>query len=143
MTDQRCQRAYPDVRPAHPRHREGLGGERIILIRESPMNAANVIERVPIHTDAQGVVRVAGTRVTLETVVDAFETGATAEEIAQQYPTVPLVDVYSVITYYLRHKPDVDAYRVERDAAAGRVREDVERRFPSTGVRERLLARRR
>lgn len=107
------------------------------------MNAANVVERVPIHTDAHGVVRVAGTRVTLETVVDAFETGATAEEIAQQYPTVPLVDVYSVITYYLRHKPDVDAYRVERDAAAGRVREDVERRFPSTGVRERLLARRR
>lgn len=107
------------------------------------MNAANVVERVPIHTDAQGVVRVAGTRVTLDTVVDAFDAGATAEEIAQQYPTVPLVDVYSVITYYLRHKPDVDAYRVERDAAAGRVREDAERRFPSTGVRERLLARRR
>jgi uncharacterized protein (DUF433 family) len=107
------------------------------------MNATNVVERVPIHTDAQGVVRVAGTRVTLESVVDAFETGATAEEIAQQYPTVPLVDVYSVITYYLRHKSDVDAYRVEREAAAGRVREEVERRFPSTGVRERLLARRR
>jgi uncharacterized protein (DUF433 family) len=107
------------------------------------MNATNVLERVPIHTDAEGVVRVAGTRVTLESVVDAFETGATAEEIAQQYPTVPLVDVYSVITYYLRHKPDVDAYRVEREAAAGRVREEVERRFASTGVRERLLARRR
>ena len=58
------------------------------------MNATNVLERVPIHTDAHGVVRVAGTRVTLETIVDAFETGATAEEIAQQYPTVPLVDVY-------------------------------------------------
>jgi hypothetical protein len=29
------------------------------------MNATNVLERVPIHTDADGVVRVAGTRVTL------------------------------------------------------------------------------
>ena len=114
-----------------------------ILEQGINMNATNVLERVPIHTDAEGVVRVAGTRVTLESVVDAFETGATAEEIAQQYPTIPLVDVYSVITYYLRHRPDVDAYRVEREAAAGRVREDVERRFPSTGVRERLLARRR
>ena len=106
------------------------------------MNATNVLERVPIHTDSDGVVRVAGTRVTLDTIVDAFETGATAEEIAQQYPAVPLVDVYSVITYYLRHKPDVDAYRAERDALAARVREEVERRFPSAGLRERLLARR-
>lgn len=107
------------------------------------MNATNVLERVPIHTDSDGVVRVAGTRVTLDTIVDAFETGATAEEIAQQYPTVPLVDVYSVITYYLRHKPEVEVYRKEREALAGRVREEVERRFPSAGIRERLLARRK
>lgn len=107
------------------------------------MNATNVLERVPIHTDADGVVRVAGTRVTLDTIVDAFETGATAEEIAQQYPTVPLVDVYSVITYYLRHKPEVQTYLRKREDEAGRVREEVERRFPSEGLRERLLARRR
>ena len=107
------------------------------------MNATNVVERVPIHLDADGVVRVAGTRVTLDTIVSAFETGATAEEIAQQYPTVPLVDVYSVITYYLRHKPEVDAYLTARESVAARVREDVERRFPSAGIRERLLARRK
>ena len=107
------------------------------------MNATNVLERVPIHIDAHGVVRVARTRVTLDTIVDAFETGATAEEIAQQYPTVPLVDVYSVITYFLRHKPEVDAYLKEREAIAERVREEAERRFPSAGIRERLLARRK
>ena len=67
------------------------------------MNSAETIERVPIHTDADGVVRVAGTRVTLDTIVAAFDAGATAEEIAQQYPSVGLADVYSVITYYLRH----------------------------------------
>lgn len=107
------------------------------------MNATNVLKRVPIHTDDRGVVRVAGTRVTLETIVDAFETGATAEEIAQQYPTVPLVDVYSVITYYLRHKAEVDAYRKEREALAARVQEEAERQFPPSGIRERLLARRK
>ncbi len=106
------------------------------------MNAVNVLERVPIHTDAHGVVRVAGTRVTLETIVDAFAAGATAEEIAQQYPTVPLVDVYSVITYFLRNQPEVEAYLKEREALAERVREEVEARFPSAGIRERLLARR-
>jgi uncharacterized protein (DUF433 family) len=106
------------------------------------MNAANVVERVPIHTDAHGVVRVAGTRVTLETIVDAFAAGATAEEIAQQYPTVPLVDVYSVITYFLRNQPEVEAYLTEREALAERVQQEVEARFPSRGIRERLLARR-
>jgi uncharacterized protein (DUF433 family) len=107
------------------------------------MNATDVLERVPIHTDADGVVRVAGTRVTLDTIVGTFEAGATAEEIAQQYSSVPLVDVYSVITYYLRHKSEVDAYVKQREEQADRVREDVERRFPSRGLRERLLARRR
>lgn len=70
---------------------------------------------------------------TLDTIVGAFEAGATAEEIAQQYPTVPLVDVYSVITYYLRNKPAVDAYLKERDVLAERVREEVEQRFPFDG----------
>lgn len=107
------------------------------------MNATNTFEQVPIRSDANGVVRVAGTRVTLDTVVGAFEAGATAEEIAQQYPTVPLVDVYSVITYYLRHKSEVEAYLKEREAQAELVRTEVERRFPSAGLRERLLARRR
>jgi hypothetical protein len=38
----------------------------------SAMNAANVVERVPIHTDAQGVVRVARTRVSLPRVQAPF-----------------------------------------------------------------------
>ena len=107
------------------------------------MNSAETIERVPIHTDADGVVRVAGTRVTLDTIVAAFDAGATAEEISQQYSSVPLADVYSVITYYLRHKAEVSAYIEGREEQAAKLREEVERRFPPSGVRERLLARRR
>ena len=37
---------------------------------------------VPLSLDGDGVARIGGTRVTLETVVDAFNRGATAEEIA-------------------------------------------------------------
>jgi uncharacterized protein (DUF433 family) len=107
------------------------------------VNSAENIERVPIHTDADGVVRVAGTRVTLDTIVVAFDAGATAEEISQQYSSLPLADVYSVITYYLRHKPEVSAYLQGRQEQAAKVREEVERRFPPSGLREQLLARRR
>lgn len=82
------------------------------------MNSAETIERVPIHTDADGVVRAAGTRVTLDTIVGAFDAGATAEGIAQQYSSVPLADVYSVITYYLRHNAEVCAYLDRRERQA-------------------------
>ena len=57
------------------------------------VNSAETIEQVPIHTGADGVVRVAGTRVTLDTIVAAFDAGATAEEIARQYSSAPLPDV--------------------------------------------------
>lgn len=66
------------------------------------MKSAETIERVPIHTDLDGVARVAGTPVTLDTFVGAFDAGGTGDEIAQQYSSVPLVDVYSAITYLLR-----------------------------------------
>ncbi|HBH04814.1 MAG: hypothetical protein A2W08_04185 [Candidatus Rokubacteria bacterium RBG_16_73_20] len=106
------------------------------------MNPTDTIERVPIHTDADGVIRVGGTRVTLDTVVAAFDAGATAEEIVQQYPSVALADVYSVIGYYLRHPSEVRAYLTQRQRQSAEVREQNERRFDPSGVRDRLLARR-
>ena len=106
------------------------------------MNPTDTTERVPVHTDADGVIRVGGTRVTLDTMIAAFETGATAEEIAQQYPSVWLADVYAVIAYYLRHRPEIRSYLHQRGQQAARVREENERRFDPSGVRDRLLARR-
>jgi len=94
-------------------------------------------------TDADGVTRVKATRVTLDTVVRAFAEGATAEEIAQQYPTLALADVYSVLTYYLRRRDEVDAYLAEQRQKSARVRSENEGRFDPQGVRERLVARRR
>lgn len=107
------------------------------------MSSAETTERVPIQTDSDGVIRVAGTRVTLDTLVAAFEMGATAEEIVQQYPSVALADVYSVIAYYLRHQSEIRAYLGQRQQHAANLREQNERQFDPSGVRKRLLARRR
>ncbi len=107
------------------------------------MNSADTMERVPIRTDADGVIRVAGTRVTLDTLVAAFDAGATAEAIALQYSSVGLADVYSVIAYYLRHKLEICNYLQKRRAEAATVRAQTEREFPAAGVRDRLVARRR
>ena len=99
-------------------------------------------EPVPLVTDTDGVVRVGTTRVTLDTVVAAFREGATAEEIAQQYPTLRLADVYSVIAYYLRHRTTVDTYLADRSRLGEEVRRKNESRSDPTGIRDRLLARR-
>ena len=50
------------------------------------MTLAISIEPAPLAVDADGVVRVGGTRVTLDTVVASFNEGATAGEIGFQYP---------------------------------------------------------
>ncbi len=98
---------------------------------------------VPLAMGADGVIRVAGTRVTLDTVAHAFERGATAEEIVQQYPGLPLAEVYSVLGHLLRHQPEVAAYLATRAAQRATLRKENERRFPARGIRARLLARRR
>jgi uncharacterized protein (DUF433 family) len=106
------------------------------------MNLPLAASPIPLYTDSDGVVRVGNTRVTLETVIGAFLDGASAEEIACQYPSLDLADVYAVIAYYLRRRSDVDAYLQWRRELADTVRKQNEKRFDPTGVRERLLARR-
>jgi len=88
------------------------------------------------------VVRVGGIRVTLDTVVGAFNDGATAEEIAQQYPSLQLADVYAVISHYLRNRSEVEKYLRKRQKQAEDIRKQNEARFDPSGIRERLLARR-
>ena len=97
---------------------------------------------LPLRLDATGVVRIGSTRVTLETVVAAFQAGATPEEIVTQYPSLQLADIYAVIAYYLQRRAEVDAYLAERQHEAEGIRQQIEGRFDPTGVRERLLARR-
>ena len=54
------------------------------------MSLAILSDPPPLLVDADGVVRVGQTRVTLDTVVTAFLEGATAEEIVEQYPSLQL-----------------------------------------------------
>jgi uncharacterized protein (DUF433 family) len=99
-------------------------------------------EPPPLQETEDGVVRVGGTRVTLDTLVAAFHQGATAEEIVEQYPSLDLADAYAVIAYYLHHRAEVEAYLAKRGEDARRVRHENKTRFSPTGIRARLLARR-
>jgi uncharacterized protein (DUF433 family) len=101
-----------------------------------------VAQPPPIQADDNGVLRVGRTRVRLETIINAFKSGSAAEEILFKYPSLNLTDIYAVITYYLWSREEVDAYLEERRRVEEAVRRENETRFPTAGVRERLLARR-
>jgi uncharacterized protein (DUF433 family) len=97
-------------------------------------------ELPPLILDSSGVLRVGRTRVTLDSVVGAFQDGASAEQIAEQYPVLSLAEVYAAITYYLGHRDDVERYLAARAEQAATVRQANERVFGADGIRARLLA---
>jgi uncharacterized protein (DUF433 family) len=60
---------------------------------------------------------VAGTRVSLDSIVLAFLDGLSPETIAVEcFPVLTLEQVYGAITYYLAHRSDIDDYLRQMDA---------------------------
>ncbi|MCY7383169.1 MAG: DUF433 domain-containing protein [Microcoleus sp. CAN_BIN18] len=105
------------------------------------MTLAVVAEPAPLKTNADGVVRVGNTRVTLDTVIGVFKQGTTAEEIVYRYPSLRLADVYATIGFYLNHQQEVETYLQQRQQQAQEIRKMNEARFDPQGLRDRLLAR--
>lgn len=106
------------------------------------MALALTAEVPPLKAAGDGVLRVAGTRVTLDTVIGAFNDGSTPEEIVLRYDALTLEDVYFVVSYYLRHRSEVDAYLAERRRRGDEREAEAEAQAPWSEVRARLLARR-
>ncbi len=90
--------------------------------------------------DDYDTIRIGKTRVTLDSLVAAFNNGETPEQIQQNFPALDLADIYSALSYYIRHQAEVDAYLEARNKEA----EEIVRTSPlfAKGVREKLLARR-
>jgi uncharacterized protein (DUF433 family) len=87
-------------------------------------------------------IRLKGTRVGIETVLDDYLSGASAEEIAARYRSVTLEQVYATITYYLHNQRQIDVYldrwRTYCDAAW----QEQERNPPAIVLRMRERLRR-
>ena len=86
-------------------------------MRQDVANGVSYIE------ERDGAFWLAGTRVSLDSVVYAFWNGQTAESIAQSFPVLSLEQVYGAITYYLGRRSEIDRYlegrRDDLDAARG------------------------
>jgi uncharacterized protein (DUF433 family) len=96
---------------------------------------------VPLTRDADGVLHVSGSRVTLDSIVHQFKAGATAEQIQEDFPSVSLRDIYAVIAHYLQQTAAIENYLHKQAQAADGVRREL-RSLDSKELRERLQRRR-
>ena len=58
---------------------------------------------------------VAGTRLSLDSLVYAFLRGAAPEGIAQSYPVLSLEEVYGAIAFYLANQAEIDTMLANND----------------------------
>lgn len=107
------------------------------------LDEAQLADVLPVNADSDGVVRVGGTRVRLETVLSAFDAGCVAEEILLKYPSLDLGDIYAVLAAYVRHPAAFRPYLDARQEQIERVDREIESRYPASEARQRLLARRK
>jgi uncharacterized protein (DUF433 family) len=107
------------------------------------MASIEVVDAIPLAKDVHGVYRVGGTRVTLDVVIRAFNRGATAEEIVQEFPSLQLSDVYQVIGYYLKHSAELAEYFEKREREENEMLAAHRDEWSPKGLRGRLLARRK
>jgi uncharacterized protein (DUF433 family) len=70
----------------------------------------------------EGTYRVAGTRVSLDSVVYAFRRGASPESIQRSFPSLTLEQIYGAITFFLAHQEEIDQYLLDGEAEHEKLR---------------------
>ncbi len=59
---------------------------------------------------------ITGTRISLDSLVYAFQRGAPPESIVRSFPFLTLEQVYGAIAYYLAHEQAINAYLRQGEA---------------------------
>ena len=67
----------------------------------------------PYVEERNGGLYIAGTRVSLDSVLINFRQGSTPEKIVQAFSTLKLFQVYGAIAYYLENEETINGYLVE------------------------------
>ena len=79
-----------------------------------------------VRSDENGAFRVGKTKVSLDSVVYAFQQGHSPETIQQQYPSISLEEIYGAITYYLANREEVDQYLKRQEQLWNELRKESE-----------------
>lgn len=84
-------------------------------------------------------IRIKGTRVGIETVIEDYLTNASPEEIAARYRTLTLEQVYATITYYWHNQKEIDAYLARLHAYSDAAYQEQQQNPPPVVHRLRTL----
>jgi uncharacterized protein (DUF433 family) len=114
----------------------------VLRYNSDAMIQLTLTQTTPLIQEANGTVRITGSRVTLDTVIGAFQKGATAEQIQDSFPSLSLAQIYGAIAYYLDHEDDVETYLRERRAEREAIKHEIESQQDTAGFRARIRARR-
>jgi uncharacterized protein (DUF433 family) len=88
-------------------------------------------------SETNGNYYVAGTRVSLDSIVHAFRRGESPETICQNFEVLGLEEVYGAIAYYLANQAQVDAYLLRQGGKWAEGKRDADP-LPAN-LREKLL----
>ncbi|CAN5841087.1 hypothetical protein BH20ACI4_BH20ACI4_26520 [soil metagenome] len=85
-------------------------------------------QKVPLTLWQDGTIRVKGTRLLIDMIVNAHNRGECPEEIFESFPSdiYTVADIYSIIAYYLRNKSKIDRYLAKREKEAEKIWEKIE-----------------
>ena len=94
-----------------------------------------------------GGYHVAGTRVSLDSVVYAFRRGKSPQDIASAFEALTIPQIDGAIAFYLANREMVDAYLVRQKQDFDRMREEARARNPEfyakmAAAKRELLTRR-
>ena len=72
---------------------------------------------------------ITGTRISLDSVIYAYQGGAAPESIQRSYPLLTLEEVYGSIAFYLGNQQELDAYLEHSEAAGARAAAKMQASF--------------
>ncbi|HEX8163466.1 MAG TPA: DUF433 domain-containing protein [Pyrinomonadaceae bacterium] len=109
------------------------------------MTTLEKTQALPLRLTEDGTIRIANSRVSLDSIVHHYKLGASAEQIAQKFPALELADVYAAIAYYLTHEETIEEYLRQQAAQGDEVRKKIESdpqyQKKTADLRARLLSR--
>src|SRR5262245_56213238 len=80
---------------------------------------------------ANGAYRIAGTRVSLDSVIYAYWRGESPESIVDAFPSLKPEQVYGAIAFYLGNQAEIDAYLEQGEAEFEKLRQQAREANPA------------
>ncbi len=103
------------------------------------------VQASPLKLADDGTIRIAESRVRLESVIHHYKLGASAEQIVQKFPVLDLADVYAAISYYLNNEESVEEYvraqETKGDSLQVELESDPQYQKNSAELRARIVSR--